>query len=434
MLFLLLALSLSSSVYSLTIAFYLSLLGKSHLDFASALINILVERGHEVDLIIARHNSLVKGNGTAKVTRVIDYGFLGSSPWMESEHLRNPFNPPKFTMGFLSNFEDVAHKLCRRKKYDAGITSDYEYCGMTLFKEAGIDTVLSYASTNLLPGQALNIGLPSPIGGVTDCKNKISQIYLNKVGGIHKRFACFLLFILFDNLTFTYTHFHIIFLYLNLLAIFFYNSLFSCYYINDKRVVAFISHMGLNSFLEASYAGVPLVAIPLFADQSHNANIGVKSGTTVMIQKTEVTVENMVEALRKILYDKSYRANAKRIARLLHEKPENVRDQFVKWVEFAAAHKKLHNILNLPGNDMGIVEYYGIDCVAALIFILVFSLSIGYSCVFSINPSTVCPIPFKENMIKMAWYHHGCFTIKDLIPILGVDAILIWFIYMMNEY
>ncbi|EYC10602.1 hypothetical protein Y032_0054g2454 [Ancylostoma ceylanicum] len=35
-------------VQPLSIVVYLSLVGKSHVDFVSALINILVERGHEV--------------------------------------------------------------------------------------------------------------------------------------------------------------------------------------------------------------------------------------------------------------------------------------------------------------------------------------------------------------------------------------------------
>ncbi|KAL6737673.1 hypothetical protein Aduo_011299 [Ancylostoma duodenale] len=37
-----------NSVQPLSIVVYLSLVGKSHVDFVSALINILVERGHEV--------------------------------------------------------------------------------------------------------------------------------------------------------------------------------------------------------------------------------------------------------------------------------------------------------------------------------------------------------------------------------------------------
>uniref|UniRef100_A0A914EHU7 glucuronosyltransferase n=1 Tax=Acrobeloides nanus TaxID=290746 RepID=A0A914EHU7_9BILA len=48
--------------------------------------------------------------------------------------------------------------------------------------------------------------------------------------------------------------------------------------LNDKRVKAFITHMGLNSYLETSFAGVPVVAIPLFGDQMQNAESAERLG------------------------------------------------------------------------------------------------------------------------------------------------------------
>lgn len=41
-------------------------------------------------------------------------------------------------------------------------------------------------------------------------------------------------------------------------------------YSESPKVVAFVSHMGMNSFIESTFAGVPFLSIPLFADQVHN--------------------------------------------------------------------------------------------------------------------------------------------------------------------
>lgn len=38
-----------------------------------------------------------------------------------------------------------------------------------------------------------------------------------------------------------------------------------CLLLDDPRVKLFITHVGLNSYLEASHAGVPIIGVPLFA-------------------------------------------------------------------------------------------------------------------------------------------------------------------------
>ena len=72
---------------------------------------------------------------------------------------------------------------------------------------------------------------------------------------------------------------------------------------DDPRTRAFISHTGLNSYLESSYAGVPILAIPLFADQPHNAKSGESIGTTYVLDKTQLTTPNIVKGLKAVLYD-----------------------------------------------------------------------------------------------------------------------------------
>ncbi|VDK62466.1 unnamed protein product [Cylicostephanus goldi] len=109
-----------------------------------------------------------------------------------------------------------------------------------------------------------------------------------------------------------------------------------------------------------------MLAIPLFADQVHNAQIGAHRRTTIIVRPQQLTVKSIATALDELLYNPSYMENAKHISRLMKMKPEAGRNKFVEWLEFAAANKNLHRIFNLPGNDIGAVEYYCLDCIILL--------------------------------------------------------------------
>lgn len=63
----------------------------------------------------------------------------------------------------------------------------------------------------------------------------------------------------------------------------------------------FISHGGLLSTIETIYHGVPILGIPIFADQKMNIAIAVKKGYAVSLPFGEVTEERFQSALQEIL-------------------------------------------------------------------------------------------------------------------------------------
>ncbi|ULT96903.1 hypothetical protein L3Y34_005022 [Caenorhabditis briggsae] len=146
--------------------------------------------------------------------------------------------------------------------------------------------------------------------------------------------------------------------------------------LGDHRVKAFISHMGLNSYLELAAAGVPVLSIPLFIDQHHNALNAAAREIGVTVEKDEVTVENMVDALQKLLFDPKYERNAKMISKMMLEKPEQSEKLFVDWVEYAARNPGLHKILNLPGAELTPFWYYSGDVLVVIFIISMFSIFI----------------------------------------------------------
>lgn len=70
---------------------------------------------------------------------------------------------------------------------------------------------------------------------------------------------------------------------------------------------AFITHGGLMGSLEALYHGVPMIGMPLFADQPRNVNVFVAKNMTLKLSLDDLTEEKMDCALKGILYDPKYR-------------------------------------------------------------------------------------------------------------------------------
>ena len=71
--------------------------------------------------------------------------------------------------------------------------------------------------------------------------------------------------------------------------------------LGHPKTKAFITHGGTNGIYEAIYHGVPMVGIPLFADQPDNiAHMTVK-GAAVRLDLDTVSTTDLVNALKQVI-------------------------------------------------------------------------------------------------------------------------------------
>jgi UDP:flavonoid glycosyltransferase YjiC (YdhE family) len=68
---------------------------------------------------------------------------------------------------------------------------------------------------------------------------------------------------------------------------------------------AFISHCGLGGVAEARYHGVPIIGLPLFADQDKNANDILNEGWSVRLDLKTLTENDLMSAINEILINET---------------------------------------------------------------------------------------------------------------------------------
>jgi glucuronosyltransferase len=110
--------------------------------------------------------------------------------------------------------------------------------------------------------------------------------------------------------------------------------------LGHKNVKAFISHAGMLSTLEATWQGVPVVGIPLFADQIRNLKKAIAAGVAVKVGFHEITTENLKGALLEVLEKPKYRKNMEVRSKLFKDQPEKPLDRAVWWCEYVLRNPK----------------------------------------------------------------------------------------------
>uniref|UniRef100_A0A914QB41 glucuronosyltransferase n=1 Tax=Panagrolaimus davidi TaxID=227884 RepID=A0A914QB41_9BILA len=106
--------------------------------------------------------------------------------------------------------------------------------------------------------------------------------------------------------------------------------------LDHPKLLAFISHGGMNSVMEGSTKGIPMICIPVMGDQIRNSLLLVTKETAIKVEKTEITKENIVAAIKEIISNKKYGKNAKLISKMVNAKPFTSAERVVKYAEFAA--------------------------------------------------------------------------------------------------
>ncbi|GBP42162.1 UDP-glucuronosyltransferase 2B15 [Eumeta japonica] len=99
--------------------------------------------------------------------------------------------------------------------------------------------------------------------------------------------------------------------------------------------ILFITHGGLLSTTETVHFGVPIVGIPVFADQFINVDKSVSRGFAKRVDLSHETPKRLKVAIHEVIGDPSYREKVKYLSLVYHDRPVPPGRMLVHWVEHA---------------------------------------------------------------------------------------------------
>ena len=73
--------------------------------------------------------------------------------------------------------------------------------------------------------------------------------------------------------------------------------------LDHPNVKAYLSHGGLLGLSEGVYAGLPMVIVPMYGDQFHNAAAAEARGAAVIVKYDELDEITLKSALDKVFND-----------------------------------------------------------------------------------------------------------------------------------
>nr|XP_034364765.1 UDP-glucuronosyltransferase 2A2 isoform X1 [Arvicanthis niloticus] len=136
--------------------------------------------------------------------------------------------------------------------------------------------------------------------------------------------------------------------------------------LGHPKTRAFITHGGTNGIYEAIYHGIPMVGVPMFADQPDNIAHMKAKGAAVEVNMNTMTSADLLNAVRTVINEPSYKENAVRLSRIHHDQPVKPLDRAVFWIEFVMRHKGAKH-LRVAAHDLSWFQYHSLDVIGFLL-------------------------------------------------------------------
>ena len=146
-------------------------------------------------------------------------------------------------------------------------------------------------------------------------------------------------------------------------------------HINTK---IFITHCGEKGQFEALYHGVPMIGMPVFADQHYNALRMVRKGFGIKLDVVDFTPEGLRSAIQEILRDSSYKERIQKASEIFRNRPMPPGKRAAWWIDHVIKYGGDH--LHSEAIHLPLYQFLLVDVFCAIGSIIVLFVFICCMC------------------------------------------------------
>ncbi|XP_026736027.1 UDP-glucuronosyltransferase 2B20-like [Trichoplusia ni] len=136
--------------------------------------------------------------------------------------------------------------------------------------------------------------------------------------------------------------------------------------LRHPKLKLFVTQGGLQSTDEAITAGVPLIGVPMVADQWYNVEEYVYHKIGLRLDLGDMTVENFKSSILKVINDDSYRQNIIKLRGFMRDEVQTPLERAVWWTEYVLRHGGAKH-LRSPAANISWAEYLELELVLTLL-------------------------------------------------------------------
>ena len=143
--------------------------------------------------------------------------------------------------------------------------------------------------------------------------------------------------------------------------------------LGHPNVKLLICHGGANSQFESLYHSVPMITIPLFAEQPYSAKRTESKGISITMNIHTFTADELTDNIRRIITNISYHT---KIPKIYRSRPMSAKQRAVYWIEQVLEHGGEH--LMSAALDMPWYEYLMLDIAALAVAMMIVIIMVLY--------------------------------------------------------